>query len=99
MPQQKDLKRIVRSRMQKTGESYTAARHQITSSRKTKGKTPEPRPDYTSLAGFSDEAIEKPTGRNWPQWVELLDAWGAAQKPHREISAYVSSIGVPSWWT
>ena len=26
MPKQKDLKRVVRSRMQKTGESYTAAR-------------------------------------------------------------------------
>ena len=28
MPKDKDLKRLVRSRMQKTGESYTAAPHQ-----------------------------------------------------------------------
>src|SRR5512139_3093289 len=30
MPHHKDLKRLVRSRMQKTGESYTAARAQLT---------------------------------------------------------------------
>ena len=29
MPTQKDFKRLVRSRMRKTGESYTAARRQI----------------------------------------------------------------------
>src|SRR3954467_11720027 len=29
MPKQKDLKRLVRARMQKTGEAYTAARAQV----------------------------------------------------------------------
>ena len=29
MPRNKDLKRLVRARMQKTGEAYTAARAQI----------------------------------------------------------------------
>ena len=29
MPTQKDLKRLVRSRMKKTGEAYTAARLQL----------------------------------------------------------------------
>jgi hypothetical protein len=29
MPRQKDLKRLVRARMRKTGEAYTAARAQI----------------------------------------------------------------------
>ena len=29
MPRQKDLKRLVRARMKKTGEAYTAARAQI----------------------------------------------------------------------
>ena len=32
MPNQKDLKRLIRNRMQKTGESYTAARSQIVKS-------------------------------------------------------------------
>ena len=29
MPKQKDLKRLIRTRMQKTGESYTIARSQV----------------------------------------------------------------------
>ena len=33
MPQQKDLKRVVRARMQKTGESYTAARVHVLAKR------------------------------------------------------------------
>jgi len=99
MPQQKDLKRIVRSRMQKTGESYTAARVHILKKKKSAAPAPEPRPDYAALAGMSDAAVEKPTGRNWSQWVEMLDVWGAAEKPHRDIAEFVSALGVPGWWS
>ena len=87
MPKQKDLKRIVRSRMQKTGESYTAARLQLLKKK-----------DYASLAGMSDAAVRKQTGRDWAGWVKLLDAANAAEKPHREIARDVSSLGAPSWW-
>ena len=40
MPRQKDLKRLVRARMQKTGEAYTTARAQIL--KKPRRKTPVP---------------------------------------------------------
>ena len=40
MPRNKDLKRLVRARMSKTGESYTAARSQILSKSKPKPKAP-----------------------------------------------------------
>lgn len=93
MPQQKDLKRIVRTRMEKTGESYTAARKQILDKKK-KVDAPD-----TSLAGMSDEAVQKQTGRTWAAWVETLDAFGAKEKPHRDVAAYVSSLGVPAWWS
>ena len=92
MPKQKDLKRLVRARMQKTGESYTGARLQLV-------RKVEPPPDYAALAGLSDAAVEKNTGRNWASWVALLDAAHAAEKPHREIAAHVSSLGTPSWWS
>ncbi|HSP14378.1 MAG TPA: hypothetical protein VLV78_06480 [Thermoanaerobaculia bacterium] len=92
MPKQKDLKRIVRSRMQKTGESYTTARLQLLK----KKDTPL---DYGALAGMSDTAVEQKTGRGWAAWLDVLDAIGAAGKPHREIARYVSSLGVPSWWS
>ena len=92
MPIQKDLKKLVRARMKKTGEAYTAARLQLLN------KT-QPRPDYAALAGMSDATISKRTGRTWAEWVRVLDAVRAAEKPHREIAAYVSSLGTPDWWT
>ncbi len=92
MPKQKDLKRLVRSRMKKTGEAYTAARLRVL-------KRNEPAPDYAHIAGMSDASVRKQTGRSWAQWVGLLDAEGAAEKSHREIARYVSSLGTPSWWS
>ncbi len=93
MPKQKDLKRLVRSRMKKTGEAYTAARAQLL-------KKGEPtRPDYAEVAGMSDASVSRRTGRTWEQWVAVLDRAGAAKKPHREIARYVSSLGTPDWWS
>ncbi len=67
MPRDKDLKRLVRARMTKTGESYTAARAQVT--RKAKPAQPtvpppvvEPAPNFAELAGMSDEAVKEKTG-------------------------------------
>ena len=96
MPKAKDFKRLVRARMQKTGESYTAARLQII--RKTESKT-ESKADLAKLAGMSDSSVTKRSGRDWAEWVRVLDAAGAAKMPHREIAEHVSSLGVPSWWT
>lgn len=94
MPRQKDLKRVVRARMQKTGESYTTARLHLVK------KNEAPEPDYAALAGLmSDEAIKKNTGRDWREWVRVLDAEKCAEKPHREIAQYVSSLGTPGWWS
>lgn len=92
MPQQKDLKRLVRTRMGKTGESYTAARLQLV-------KKNEPPPNYAELAGMADEKVSEKTGRTWAEWVRVLDAANAAEKPHREIALYVSSHGTPDWWS
>src|SRR5688572_6082563 len=93
MPNQKDLKKIVRARMEKTGEAYTTARRHVVS------KKQEPQIDYAELAGMSDEAVKKATGRDWAAWVKTLDAAQAHEKPHREIAAYVSSLGTPDWWS
>jgi uncharacterized protein YndB with AHSA1/START domain len=92
MPQQKDLKRLIRTRMQKTGEAYTAARLHLV-------KKEEPPPDYAPVAGMSDASVQKGSGRNWAEWVAILDKARAAEKPHGEIAAYVSSLGTPGWWT
>jgi uncharacterized protein YndB with AHSA1/START domain len=94
MPKQKDLKRVVRKRMQKTGESYTAARSHI-----IRRKAAPPPPDYSALSGVKDEVIEKRTGHTWAQWVAILDEFGAARRPHREIAEHVFSLGTPGWWS
>ncbi len=105
MTQNKDLKRIVRARMKKTGESYTSARAQITKKPKEKTATAESpaavsKKDYARLAGMSDAVIKEKTGCTWEKWVKSLDYHGAATMPHREIAQLVSEkYKVPSWWT
>jgi uncharacterized protein YndB with AHSA1/START domain len=93
MPKQKDLKRLVRSRMKKTGEAYTAARLQVLQ------KSESAPSHYADVAGMSDASVSKRTGRTWAQWVGVLDRARAAEKPHREIAEYVSSLGTPDWWS
>ena len=90
MPKQKYLKRIVRSCMEKTVESCTAARLQLVRKKEA---------DYAELAGMRDAPLQQRTGRTWAQWVKVLDDAGASSKPHREIAQYVSSLGTPDWWS
>jgi uncharacterized protein YndB with AHSA1/START domain len=102
--QQKDLKRAVRSRMRKTGESYTTARAQLLKKKSSRSAPPavseaEPKRDLAAAAGMSDDAVRAKTGRNWQEWVRVLDAAGAASMPHREIATYLSDEQqVPGWW-
>ena len=104
MPRDKDLKRVVRTRMKKTGESYTTARARIldksTSSKRATGAPAEPRPDYAALAGKRDDVILEKTGRTWEQWVRELDRHRAHEMAHRDIARLVSgTYGVAMWWT
>lgn len=48
---------------------------------------------------MSNEAIRNGSGKGWSEWRGLLDAWGAADKPHNEIAAYIQNeLGVDGWW-
>ena len=101
MPIQKDLKRLVRRRMQKTGESYTAARAQLLETRtEAPARRPAPGPnDYARLAGMSDAAVKAATGCAWKRWVDALDYVGAHEWPHRKIAEYVrTKFKVQDWW-
>ncbi len=92
MPKQKDLKRLVRSRKEKTGEAYTAARAQVV-------RKKESAPNYAEIAGRTDAVMKKQTGRNWAEWLKILDAQNAADMPHGAIARYVVSLGTPNWWS
>lgn len=111
MPREKDLKRLVRARMKKTGEAYTAARTQILQKprRRTIAKrsaappatvVAPPKQDYATLAGMSDTVVKEKSGRTWKEWVSTLDAHDAGEMAHRDIALLVSgTYKVPDWWT
>ena len=106
MPTGKDLKRLVRARMEKTGESYTAARAQILNKRTTpaasgvaSGFSRTSTKDYARIAGMSDAKVKEATGCTWERWVKALDKAGAANMSHREIAKAVAFFGTQSWWT
>jgi hypothetical protein len=96
MPTNKDLKRLVRARMRKTGEAYTAARSHII----TKPKTTTKPVDYAALAGMSDEKVKAKTGCTWERWVHALDRKGAEKMAHRDIVAVVNEkYKIDEWWS
>ena len=93
MTRQKTFKRKVRARMQKTGESYMAARRRLIAT----GERPE-----AEAAEFeppmSDDAIRERTGRGWDEWLALLDASEASSRPHPEIARWLrEEHGVGGW--
>ena len=83
MTEQKSFKRLVRARMGKTGESYTAARARLLRDDDGDGF------EGAKLA-TSDEAIRGRTGRGWEEWFEMLDEWGAPSRTHREIARWLA---------
>ena len=99
MTRDKDRKRIIRTRMKKTGESYTAARaHVIKTKTNSTHSTPSVR-NYATLAGMSDDKIAAKTGRTWQEWVRALDADNASDLPHRDVAGLVhGKHGVGDWW-
>jgi len=83
MTRQSSFKSIVRSRMEKTGESYTAARASLLSVEESDAAA------HPALA-TSDESIRSRTGRGWEEWFDLLDEWGAPERSHTEIARWVA---------
>ncbi len=83
MTEHKSFKRLVRARMAKTGESYTAARAVLLRAEEPKGTT-------ELRLSTSDEKIRQRTGHGWEEWFAILDDWGAADRSHREIARWLA---------
>jgi hypothetical protein len=108
MTTQKTFKRRVRTRMAKTGESFTAARSQLMA--KAERDDPRPTPEVpgqpeTPLPAppvempMSDEAIRRGTGRGWAEWFAILDGWDATARRHPEISLFIhDEHELDGWW-
>jgi uncharacterized protein YndB with AHSA1/START domain len=91
MTTKRSFKRLVRARMEKTGESYTSARTALLAA---EGSSATEGPALT----MSDEAILRRTGRGWEEWFDLLDAWGAAERTHTEIARWVAEQHTIDGW-
>jgi hypothetical protein len=91
MTRQRSFKRLVRARMEKTGERYAAARAALLAAE-------EPKVREGPALTVSDEVIRRRTGRGWEEWFDLLDDWGAIARPHREIARWLASEhGIDGW--
>jgi len=52
------------------------------------------------LAGVGNEAVHRATGRDWDEWLRILDRAGARRMSHKEIALYLSRrCEVPDWWS
>ena len=78
MTTQQSFKRRVRARMEKTGESYTAARARLLP------------PEY--VPRIADEKVQAATGRVWRDWFALLDEWGAIDRGHTDEAARLKAF-------
>ncbi len=114
MTQQKDFKRLVRARMKKTGEAYTAARAQLIRKPRPGSAPRDMRPsatvantlsapdpkEFATIAGMSDEKLKEKTGCKWARWVHALDYYGADKMSHTEIAKLVhEKYEIDGWWS
>jgi hypothetical protein len=101
MTQQKKLKKAIRARSAKTGESYTSARRQVLLAREKPAEAPEPPaalPKPPVKGGITNESVLKKTGHGLDHWFGVLDAFGAAAKGHTATAAYLhKEHGIPGW--
>lgn len=57
--------------------------------------------DGLILGRLSSESVREATGRGWEEWLDALDAAGAADWKHKEIVAYLEREHPEtgsSWW-
>jgi hypothetical protein len=91
MTRQKSFKRLVRARMEKTGESYSSARSALLAN-------DEPKATEGPALTMSDEAIRRRTGRGWEEWFDLLDEWGGTERSHTEAARWLQEEHATGGW-
>lgn len=91
------LKKQIRARAAKTGESYTAARRQHL--RRAAPAAPPP-VSRASAGGLSDERCRSATGRSLADWYGVLDAFGALSRGHTDAARHLrEEHGVAPWYS
>jgi hypothetical protein len=91
MTQSRKLKKTIRARARKTGESYTAARRMVLKRRSLATAVP------AELLKREARLVEK-TGHGWRHWFAVLDRFGAEEKGHTAAARHLSEDhGVNGW--
>ena len=94
MTAHKDFKKLVRSRMTRTGESYTSARASLL--KRSTSLLPE---GYEKIAGLSDKVLKEKTGCTWERWFKALDKQKAFEWDHTRIATFINEkYKVDGWW-
>lgn len=51
------------------------------------------------IAGIGGDAAKARTGKDWEEWIAVLDKAGARKMSHKEIAAYLyDKQKIPGWW-
>lgn len=100
MPKNKDQKRVIRARMQKTGESYTTAHTVVLERAAQRGPYAAPRKEWPALAGHGNAILKEKTGGSWAHWVAELDAIEAHAMSHGAIVKHIlrEHPKISGWW-
>jgi hypothetical protein len=54
--------------------------------------------NQSSSKGKSSSALQSATGRDYAEWFQRLDAWGAPGRGYREIADWLIGQSVSDWW-
>ena len=94
MTRQESFKRRIRTRMEKTGEKYGAARRSLVEQATRGGRI------WIAEPELDDEAVRTATGRDWNEWCDLIDAWPGHRGSHADVAAWLQSEhDVEGWWS
>ena len=90
------LKKAIRARAQKTGESYAAARRQYL---KPATAAPVAPPENKKAGGMTEASARRVTGHGLDHWFAVLDAFSpGGAKGHTAAARHVAhDHGVPGW--
>jgi hypothetical protein len=97
MTEARKLKKAIRARARKTGESYAAARRSYLKPPPPAKPAPRPRPG--APGGMSDTVSLKNTGHTLEHWFAVLDRFSQGRKNHTDAARHLyEDHGVPSWY-
>jgi hypothetical protein len=103
MTREKKLKRAIRARSLKTGESYTAARrHVLTTLPVAETARPAATPKATASIRpvVGDAAVLEKTGHRLDHWFEVLDRFGVATRGYTASARHLNrEHKVPAWYS